>query len=172
MGCTKVTAFGGFRSDEQRRKSRMTSAEGFCWVSKTRPQRSPSIPLNSTPAPAPSAQPWNDRHSVWHPCTTLHVLTPYRREWCYRLWCGRKVGVSTTFHSVISAMEEATAPQDKCSGLWWADEWMGQFAWWRHTHTHTHTNAVTHPRHRFCSCANIGTAAAIIYIINISLQRQ
>lgn len=37
---------------------------------------------------------------------------------------------------------------------------------------HTHTNALTHPRHRFCPCANIGTAAAIIYIINISLQRQ
>lgn len=131
------SSFGAFQSDTWWRKSRMTSAEGFCWVSKTRPQRSPSIPLNSTPAPAPSAQPWNERHSVRHPCSTLHILTPYRREWCCRLWCGYKVGVSTSFHSVISATEEPTAPKDKCSGLWWADEWIRAICLMKgHTCTH------------------------------------
>ncbi len=123
-----MTAFGGFRPDEQRRKSRMTSAEGFCWVSKTRPQRSPSIALNSTPALEWTAFCLTFLHHFTHSHSlqARMVLPILMWAWGGSIYC-------FPFCHFSNGGSNCTT---ECLGLWRANEWMGQFAWWRDTHKH------------------------------------
>lgn len=118
-----ICTFGAFRSDKRWRKSRMTSAEGFCWVSKTDPSVPPAFPwtLHQHRLPLPG------------PGTKGILLDILAALYTFSLPTGEN-GVADSdagirwvyplFHSVISAIEEPAVPKDKCSGLWWADEWI------------------------------------------------